>query len=107
MPRSCSRAVPLTVCLGLVLLCGCAPFLLPEQRTIDVRDPAQIPAAPPVVIPLPETVSERTPETAQVQAMSLDDAIHIALANSKVVRVLAGVSAVPSGQTIYDPAIAN
>jgi outer membrane protein TolC len=37
----------------------------------------------------------------------LDEAIRIALANSKVVRVLAGVTAVPSGLTIYDPAISN
>src|SRR5205823_11144205 len=35
------------------------------------------------------------------------EAIHIALANAQVIRVLAGVSAVSSGQTIYDPAISN
>jgi outer membrane protein TolC len=35
--------------------------------------------------------------------MSLDDAIRIALLNSEVIRVLGG----SSGQTVYDPAIAN
>jgi outer membrane protein TolC len=37
----------------------------------------------------------------------LDDAIQTALANSEVIRVLAGVGAVASGSTIYDPAITN
>ena len=38
---------------------------------------------------------------------SLDDAIRIALENDRVIRVLAGVTAVTSGRTIYDAAIAN
>ena len=39
--------------------------------------------------------------------LSLDEAIRIALANAKVVRVLAGTTATSSAQTIYDPAISN
>jgi outer membrane protein TolC len=105
MPGSCLRFLPPTACLGLVLLGGCASVILPEERTLNVRDPGQIPAAPPVDLPPPETVTERTPAAVQPKALSLDEAIHIALANSKVVRVLAGVTATSSGQTIYDPAI--
>jgi outer membrane protein TolC len=88
-----------------MLLCGCGSLILPEERTLQVRDPAQIPAAPAVELPPPETVIERTPAAADTLALSLDQAIHIALANSEVVRVLTGVSAASSGQTIYDPAI--
>src|SRR6185369_4332459 len=39
--------------------------------------------------------------------LSLDDAIRISLENARVVRVLTGLGAVSSGQTIYDPAINN
>src|SRR5207248_3066073 len=39
--------------------------------------------------------------------LSLDEAIRISLSNSAVVRVLAGISAVSSGRTVYDPAISN
>ncbi len=39
--------------------------------------------------------------------LSLDEAIRTALLNSEVVRVLAGVTAVSSGRTIYDAAITN
>ncbi|MCA9213788.1 MAG: TolC family protein [Planctomycetales bacterium] len=39
--------------------------------------------------------------------ISLDEAIQIALANTNAVRVLGGITAVGSGRTIYDPAIAN
>src|SRR5262249_12864428 len=39
--------------------------------------------------------------------LSLDDAIRIALENAQGVRILAGLTAVSSGQTIYDAAITN
>ncbi len=102
--------------LGLVLssACGCAltvadlcrNIILPEQRSIDYRDPAQLPPAPiPPSVP-PRTVSDPRPETTEWQ-LSLDDAIRIALENAQVVRTLAGVTAVSSGQTIYDAAITN
>jgi outer membrane protein TolC len=79
---------------------------MPEQRTIDVRDPSQLPRAHVPDIPPPRTVSEPQPGAAE-QHLSLDEAIQIALTNSQVVRVLAGTTAVSSGQTIYDPAISN
>jgi outer membrane protein TolC len=81
-------------------------LILPEQRTIDYRDPAQFPPAR-----LPENVPPRTVTDPQPQApewqLSLDEAIRIALENAKVIRVLAGTTAVASGQTIYDAAITN
>src|SRR5437867_3349581 len=93
-------------------LAGCVPvsgvwsLVVPEQRRLDVRDPSQIPPAPIALVPPPETVSNRAPEVPP-QELSLDQAIRIALANSGVVRVLVGTTAVSSGQTVYDPAISN
>jgi outer membrane protein TolC len=79
---------------------------MPEQRTINVRDPAQLPKAPIPEISPPPTVSDPQPDLPE-RNLSLDEAIRIGLANSQVVRVLAGATAVSSGQTIYDPAITN
>jgi outer membrane protein TolC len=92
--------------------CGCVPragvwsLVVPEQRRLDVRDPSELPTFPVPPLPPPPTVSRPAPEVAPKE-LSLDEAIRIALANSQVIRVLAGVTAVSSGQTIYDPAIAN
>jgi outer membrane protein TolC len=81
------------------------PVILPEQRTIEHRDPAQFPPILTPPSPPPRTVTD-APETAEWQ-MSLDEAIRIALENARVIRVLAGTSAVARGQTIYDAAIVN
>jgi outer membrane protein TolC len=95
-----------------LLACGCVPvagiwsLVVPEQRRIEARDPADLPPAPIPPFPPPPTVSNPAPDVPPTE-LSLDEAIRVALANSKVVRVLAGVTAVSSGQTIYDPAIAN
>ncbi len=78
----------------------------PEQRCLAIRRPAQLPNARLPDAPTPPTVSEPQPD-AQPWNLSLDEAIRIALANSEVIRVLAGASAASSGRTIYDPAIAN
>ncbi len=81
-------------------------FLPPGQATIQVRDPCELPHLPIPDVPPPATVSNL--ETGLPERyLSLDEAIRIALANSEVVRVLAGVTAVSSGRTIYDPAIVN
>ncbi len=105
----------LSSALLLALACGCAPavsevihdVILPEQRSVDYRDPAQLPAAPvPTNFPPPRTVSDPRPGEPEWQ-LSLDEAIHIALVNAKVVRVLSGLTATSSGQTIYDAAITN
>lgn len=81
-------------------------ILLPEQRAIEVRDPAQLPKAPLPPSAPPPTVA--TPERDQAAwNLSLDEAIQIALVNAKVIRVLTGVTAQSSGRTIYDAAITN
>ncbi|MCI0638224.1 MAG: TolC family protein [Gemmataceae bacterium] len=104
MPRS--WLLWLLVCAG-GLLAGCAlPGVFPEQRTLDLRPPGSLPKARIPDMPPPITVSNPEPE-ARERLLSLDDAIRITLENSQVVRVLAGVSAVASGKTIYDPAISN
>ncbi len=108
--------MPRSLLLGLALLtmCGCAltpeefcrNVILPEQRTIQTRDPSQFPPVPiPTNVP-PRTVSSSKSPTLPWQ-LSLDEAIRIALENARVIRVLAGASVVASGQTIYDAAITN
>jgi outer membrane protein TolC len=99
---------------GLVSLAiaGCStaagPWLvvMPEQRSLEIRDPADLPRARVPDTRRPATVSDRKAD-APPQDLSLDDAIRIALENSAVVRVLAGVSVAASGRTIYDAAISN
>jgi len=109
---SCSRCHCAWALLGLLILTasGCVhglpPIIMPEQRTISIRDPAQLPKARIPEIPPPPTVTDPQPDSL-VRQLSLDEAIRITLANTKVVRILAGVQAVSSGQTIYDPAILN
>src|SRR5437588_2234162 len=104
----------LLLTLMFLSACGCGltvadigrSIILPEQRSIAVRDPAQ---HLPVVLPpsvRPRTVSDPQPKAGE-WLMSLDDAIRIALENARVIRVLAGTSAIASGQTIYDAAIVN
>ena len=99
------------VCVAL-LLGGCVPLVplwnevVPEQKALAVRQPHQLPQARLPAVPPPPTVAN-PPVPVAPQELSLDEAIRIALQNSKVVRVLAGVTAVSSGRTIYDPAIAN
>src|SRR5947209_13270175 len=84
----------------------CRSIILPEQRTLDIHDPAPLPPARiPDSVP-PRTVTEPKPDTPE-WPLSLDDAIRIALENSRGVPVLAGTTAVNSGQTIYDTAITN
>jgi outer membrane protein TolC len=103
-----------TLGLSGLLAAGCSltaeelvhEIVLPEQREIAVRSPEQLPPVPLPFVPPPRTVSdprEGTPEW----KLSLDEAIRISLENARVVRVLAGVSATSSGQTIYDAAITN
>lgn len=82
------------------------PTILPEQRTIQVRDPSQLAPYRIPESPVPSTVANPQPELEKTK-LSLDEAIRIALENSEVVRVLAGTSATSSGRTIYDVAATN
>lgn len=82
------------------------PFIWPEQRTIELRQPVDLPLVPIPATPPPATVSSLNSE-AETYFQSLDEAIRTALMQSEVVRVLAGVTAQSTGRTIYDVAIAN
>jgi outer membrane protein TolC len=81
-------------------------LFLPEQRSIEVRPPSDLEYAPLPVTPPPPTVTEDYPAYPE-RTLSLDDAIRTALVNAEVVRVVAGVTVVSSGNTIYDGARTN
>jgi outer membrane protein TolC len=81
-------------------------IIYPEQRQIEVREPHQFRYVPLPPTSPPPTVSQADPDATR-RLISLDEAIRIALENDRVVRVLAGTTAVASGQTIYDVAIVN
>jgi outer membrane protein TolC len=80
--------------------------IYPEQRTAAVRPLEAFPVVPLPPSGPPPTVSGGDPGATK-RYLSLDDAIRICLENDRVIRVLAGVGAVSSGQTIYDVAITN
>src|SRR5262245_43903129 len=103
MPRSALRLLIVCACLSVL---GCAPWLImPEQRELDLGAAHGLPPTPMREVAPPPTVAD--PSTAGERFLTLDEAIRIGLSNSSVVRVLAGVTAVPSGRTIYDPTIVN
>lgn len=81
-------------------------LILPEQRCLDIRRPDQLCQVPVLMTPRPATVSDPQSELPE-RLLTLNDAINITLANSKVVRILSGVTASTSGRTIYDTAINN
>jgi len=96
----------------LSLLAGCSsvpdlvPLVVHEQRTLPIREPADIQLAPLPKLPAPATVTN--PDTISApKDLSLDEALRIALANSQAIRMLAGTDVVSSGRTIYDAAISN
>jgi outer membrane protein TolC len=80
--------------------------IFPEQRTADVRPLEAFPFVPLPPSGPPPTVTAGDPG-AMIRYLTLDDAIRFCLANDRVIRVLAGVTAVSSGSTIYDVAITN
>jgi outer membrane protein TolC len=108
-----ARTFGLSLCILTTLGgTGCLPVFwggwlgMPEQRTIQVRSPSQLPKIRRPAGPPPPTVADPQPDLTE-RRISLDEAIRITLSNSTVVRVLAGTTAVSSGRTIYDPGIAN
>jgi outer membrane protein TolC len=104
------RGTAFALTIGLFPLASSAqsilPWLHPEQRTIEVRDPSQLPKARIPELPPPPTVTDPQWDGDAAQ-LALDDVIRIALENARVVRVLTGIAATSSGRTIYDPAISN
>ena len=81
------------------------PIIRPEQRQVEARPAEEIEYEPLLANSSPRTVARVVEE--QPILLSLDEAIRICLANADVIRILAGNTAVSSGRTIYDPAIAN
>jgi outer membrane protein TolC len=77
-----------------------------DEKSIDVPPDTSFPPASFPSGPIPPTVSmsEADRDKSPVP-LGLDEAIRVTLANSQVVRILTGVTAVASGATIYDPAI--
>ena len=96
----------------MAVLTGCqtarevADITHPEQKQIAYRCPEALPSAPLPTYSPPRTVTN--PDNGQEDLyLSLDEAIHIALRNAVVIRVLGGFTANSTGSTIYDPGIAN
>jgi outer membrane protein TolC len=99
---------PFLFCAGLLpARTGAQPLRVfaPEQRTIRIRDPRDLPRVRLPRIPNPTTVHRRGDR--EMRPISLNDAIRVALANAEVVRFLSGQTASNSGRTIYDVAISN
>lgn len=80
--------------------------VLPEARELIIRGPEDLPNYPFPRISPPPTVSNELPEEAD-QPVELDQAICMGLERARVVRSLAGLTAVSSGRTIYDAAATN
>jgi outer membrane protein TolC len=79
-------------------------ILPPDEKTIKVRDPQSIPHVN--IPPIPDPATVTNPHWDEpVQTLGLDEAIRVTLSNSDVIRILAGITAVSSGSTIYDTAI--
>jgi outer membrane protein TolC len=78
----------------------------PDEKSLQIQDPPALPAARLPNVPPPPTVTNPFWD-APPQPLGLDDAIRTMLANSTVIRVLTGVTATASGQTIYDVAITS
>jgi len=79
--------------------------IMPEVRSVHVRNPIRLRRAQIPAVGAPLTVD--SPVEVPEQFLSLDNAIRIALDNTEVIRVLAGVGAVASGSTIYDVPITS
>ncbi len=104
-----SLAIVTTVTCALILgshARGQALYL-PEQTQLSIRDPQQL---APLQVPdsvAPPTVSRPLPQDAPAWELSLDDALRLALENTRVVRILGGLTATNSGRTIYDVAVTH
>ncbi len=96
----------LLVCSTTALADEPFQLILPEQRCLDIRSPGELCQVPVPITPRPATVNDNQFQ-APPRLLTLNDAINITLANSKVIRVLGGVTATTSGRTVYDTAISN
>ncbi len=97
-----------TICVLLLLLTGtaCAQLSVDEQHRISWHHPEDLNPPRRPAGPAPVTVASDDAYLVE-RFIPLDEAIHLALDNSEVIRVLTGTSAATSGRTIYDTAIAT
>jgi outer membrane protein TolC len=79
-------------------------ILPPDEKTINIPPDSSFAPTPFPPAIKPPTVSDTDWDKPTVP-LGLDEAIRVTLANSQVVRILTGTTAVASGATIYDPAI--
>ena len=79
--------------------------IAPERRHIEVRDPCHFSPGGFPAGDVPFTVALEDDRLAD--RLSLDEAIQIAIQNAEVIRVLTGISATSTGQTIYSVAASN
>ena len=61
------------------------PFIFPEERSVQVRDPSELAHVPIPKTPPPPTVTSI--DELPPRNLSLDEAIRTALANAEVVRI--------------------
>ena len=82
------------------------PVFQPEVRSIPATDQ---PPLPTIAVPaFPEPLTVLHPQAAEGErAISLDECLRQALANTDVVRLLSNVGSARAAVTIYDPAIAT
>lgn len=82
------------------------PFILPEQRQVEITRRPNLPTFAVPQMAAPPTAS-RPYKDLPPRYLTLDEAIQIALMNAEVIRVLGGVTASNSGRTIYDVSSTN
>lgn len=109
--RYCFEHTPGMVLFALVALCASsqvvnAQLLQDDERQIRWHEDDSISRFRRSSGPAPVTVATEGIEQSE-RLMALDEAIRLSLQHSEVIRVLTGVSASPSGATIYDTAIAT
>ena len=80
--------------------------IFPERRTVEVREPHQLPRYQMPTALAPSTVSRPIADL-EPQLLALDGSIRTSMRNLDVVRVLSGVTASNSGRSIYDIALTH
>ena len=80
--------------------------IFPERRTVEVREPHQLPRYQMPTAAAPSTVSRPIADL-EPQLLALNGSIRTSMRNLDVVRVLSGVTASNSGRSIYDIALTH
>ena len=80
--------------------------IFPERRSVEVREPHQLPRYQMPTAAAPSTVSRPIADL-EPQLLALNGSIRTSMRNLDVVRVLSGVTASNSGRSIYDIALTH